>query len=704
MAAWIWLNANDYPEYQKTFLNTGLSGGKKEDRTAFRYAVVDLQRDETFDQVPERVELKVSGDTLFRLWANCEFVGVGPASAGGDFLTKSRLDWYYANPYTVVPTEKTLRLFAQVQLSPQVLTEFSYGQGGFWLEGTAYFADGSKKSFGTDETWQVRLNRSYCAPCAYDEAQAPDAWRAASKTGDDRALTDAPVKMLEFDKVLPQNKAQQTIAVRAGDVVDVEFDHVYAGNVGVAASGACTLEIQCMETPGVGHTGEKIALKGAGEYRSFRMHSIGSYQIKVLSAEEGVEIQPCLYFNHYPIEHFGTLQTSDKGLDAIYELCRWTLNICRQTIHLDSPMHQELLACTGDYYIETLMSIFTCGDLSLARGDVLRTAQWLVQNDGRMFHTTYSLIWVQMIELVYRFTADRALVEACKAAILKLLARFETYLDADGIVANPPDYMFVDWMVTDGYSLHHPPKYLGQTVLNAFYYKALVTAAELGEICGWEETKAWRAQAEAFGEAFNRTFYDAQRGLYFDGLPTPDEEAGQYHPANEPKKNFSRYPNILAALYGLCSREAGERLIRQMADDETALPPIQPYFMNFLMEAVEEYDLYDELGMKLMQKWLPSVEACGKGLQEGWYKPEEGYSFDHSHAWGGCPAYFIPAMLTGLKMVEPGYKRITLSPKLLGLERAEVVFPTPYGDIRCSMKKGEEAQIVVPEPIEWSLA
>lgn len=67
MADWIWLNANDYPEYQKTFINTGLSGGKKEDREAYRYAVVELRHDETFAQVPERVELKVSGDTHFRL-------------------------------------------------------------------------------------------------------------------------------------------------------------------------------------------------------------------------------------------------------------------------------------------------------------------------------------------------------------------------------------------------------------------------------------------------------------------------------------------------------------------------------------------------------------------------------------------------------------------------------------------------------------
>ena len=84
-------------------------------------------------------------------------------------------------------------------------------------------------------------------------------------------------------------------------------------------------------------------------------------------------------------------------LNKVYEVCKWTLQICRQTLHLDSPKHQEPLACTGDYYIESLMTAFTFGDMRLAAFDVLRTADWLKENKGVMFHTSYSLIWVQML-------------------------------------------------------------------------------------------------------------------------------------------------------------------------------------------------------------------------------------------------------------------------------------------------------------------
>ena len=126
-------------------------------------------------------------------------------------------------------------------------------------------------------------------------------------------------------------------------------------------------------------------------------------------------------------------KTHDAELKKVYDVCKWTLKNCRQTIHLDSPRHQEPLACTGDYYIETLMTAFCFGDLRLSAFDVMRTADLLVQQQGRMFHTTYSLLWVQMLKEVYQFTGDAGLVFYCKDALCRLLARFDGYLGETGV-------------------------------------------------------------------------------------------------------------------------------------------------------------------------------------------------------------------------------------------------------------------------------
>ena len=149
--------------------------------------------------------------------------------------------------------------------------------------------------------------------------------------------------------------------------------------------------------------------------------------------------------------------TSDDALNQVLDTCRHTLKYCRQTLHLDSPKHCEPLACTGDYYIETLMTAFSFGDMSLAKFDVQRTAELLRNNHGRMFHTTYSLIWVRMLLDVYKFTGDKTLLTECEDALIMLLNRFSGYVGDNGLIETPPDYMFVDWIYIDGISMHHPP-------------------------------------------------------------------------------------------------------------------------------------------------------------------------------------------------------------------------------------------------------
>ena len=104
--------------------------------------------------------------------------------------------------------------------------------------------------------------------------------------------------------------------------------------------------------------------------------------------------------------------------------------------------------------------------------------------------------------------------------------------------------------------------------------------------------------------------------------------------------------------------------------------------------------------MKLLERWIPVVKECDKGLAEGWIAPEESYSFDHSHAWGGTPAYQMPMAITGLEILEPGMKKLKFTPNLYGLEFAEIEIPTDYGMIYFRAEKGKDTIINVPDGIE----
>ena len=169
-------------------------------------------------------------------------------------------------------------------------------------------------------------------------------------------------------------------------------------------------------------------------------------------------------------------------------------------------------------------------------------------------------------------------------------------------------------------------------------------------------------------------------------------------PQNVEKRYYRKHANILAAYFGFFDRDTCGDLLRRILNDDS-LGVVQPYFCHFLLEAVYRNGLREEFTLPILEQWKAPVRECPKGLAEGFYKPQEDYSFDHSHAWGGTPAYALPLALSGLEILEPGFRKIRLNPSLLGLEQAQVEIPTPYGMIRLSMEAGKDPSVTVPQEI-----
>ena len=701
---WIWLDQNKYPEYQKNTFNT-LSDCSNKDLEEFRYCVADFEKYLKYDKKIKSFQFSVSADNCYMLFVNYDFIGIGPALPGGDFLCTGKAPKHYSDRYELdFSSEETFKLdiCAKVRLQPEMCCDYSRGHGGFYLSGTVTFEDGTFEKIETDSTWFAFADKCYNGFGSYDarlKERAVFTYAHACETEDIWNVENSYIPPRSFNKVF-----EEKVWVDAGktETFVFELDKIYGVYPFVEGYCMSNVTVKLCELKGQPETEEKIVFDyPGGEYYSFRMHSAGRVTLIVENTDDSkVSVKLTLIAPWYPINKEGSFVTSNEGLNKVYDVCKHTLKICRQSIHLDSTKHQELLACTGDYNIESLMTLFCFGDMRLAEFDLMRTADWLVANNGVMFHTTYSLIWVQMLHDVYMITGRKEILHYCEPALKVLLARFESYKGENDIIDNPPDFMFVDWTVIDGFSMHHPPKALGQTVLNTFYYNALVYAEKIYFYLGKNNVcEALKVNAEKFRADFNRVFFDKERKLYFDGLGTPYGGEKHYHPANINKKYFSKYPNILASLFGLADEELSKDIFGRIIFDD-GLQDIQPYFMHYMLNATRKYKMFDKYGMKLLERWIPVVEECDKGLAEGWIAPEESYSFDHSHAWGGTPAYQMPMALMGLEILEPGMKKLKFHPCLYGLDFAKISFPTEYGLIDIELDKNKEPIISAPDCIE----
>ena len=699
---WIWLPEDRYPDRQTTTISS-MHGDPKKDG---HYTVVRCEKNYSLGKAIQSIHIRTSGDTFFRLFVNDEDCITGPASVGGDFLRNDRVrPQHYATELDLKEdcpgfAQGHIHFKAMVRMRPTQMFEYSQGHGGYFLTAHVRFADGTKTVLRTDEDWTITCLPAYKDVCTYDGTLPPDEPVAAKRVTNIWHCLTSPIPSCIESRILPENRK---ITVPAGETVEtvLPLGMIYTGYPWVRAKtqGILRVEVRCAETEEDGSL-ERFTFAHDAACLGTYLHSAGKLRVKAVNeGDTDAELTVAFDPSYYPVKMQAKTTTSDEDLNLVLDVCAHTLKYCRQTLHLDSGRHCEPMACTGDYYIESLMTAFTYGDLRLAAFDVRRTAQLLRYNDGRMFHTTYSLIWVQMLWDVFMLTGERELLADCEDALIMLLERFETYLGDNGIIENPPDYMFIDWLFPDEISTHHPPKALGQTCLNLYYYGALRTAAKIYDAIGEPAMAAkMTASADGLQPKIIDFLYDSERGLFFEGLntPTPEHLLYAYMPQNVDKRYYRKHANILAAYFGIMDQPTCQAILETVMTDES-LGEVQPYFAHFLLEAIYRNGLRDKYTLKILEDWKAPVKDCPYGLAEGFIKPEPTYSFDHSHAWGGTPAYALPLALTGLELLEPGFRKFRLNPSLLGLTEAAVQIPTPYGMLEIGQESGKDVCIRVPD-------
>ncbi len=713
---WIWLPTAEYPDRQTSYISRVSLPAQRE---GYKFTVAEFGRTYDFKKKIAKISLRAGGDSAFRLFLCKGAKSVyGPASITGDFIGRNQDVLHAYSTLCEFSSDGcpdladcfengSLDFKAEVRMCPEREYELSAGHGGFCLSCTVFFEDGTFAFCGTDGSWSSKLLGAYVLPGVFDMSVADGPEVRAQWVQNVWQSEDSPIPPCTVRAALPHGMEEgKTVKLAGGCTMDseYEFDTVIAGYVRVEnARGNVKLTVMCSEDEEEGST-ETCTFLGKGEFQSFGLHSAGKLRVHAENTgNDEAEFRVYLMASFYPVENAAVTQTSDEELNAVLRACENNLKYCRQTLHLDSARHCEPLACTGDYYIETLMTAFSFGDLRLSAFDVRRTAEMMSHRNGRIFHTSYSLIWVQMLYDVYMYTGDVALLSDCVEALTKLLDRFDSYIGETGLIETPPDFMFIDWLNPDGISMHHPPKALGQTCLCMFYFGALNTAQKIYGILGFAAmAERCRARALKLRDCIWNKLWDPQRELFFEGLntPTPEEKLYRYMPQNVEKRYYRRHANILAAYFGFLPKSDCRVILEHISEDDS-LGEVQPYFMHFWLEAIYRNGLRDKYTLELLEKWKESLREFPKGIAEGFYKPEPTYRFDHSHAWGGTPLYALPRAICGFEMLEPGFKKIALNPSDLGLDSASVEIPTPYGKIQVDVKAQGKPIVRVPDGIEY---
>ena len=666
---------------------------------------------------------KVSADRAYRLWVNGRLVSRGPADPGSDewLFTHWSHQWLYDQVDLTPYLHSGQNVIAAEVFTSNIFPNFTLGRPGFALDATVSLTNGPATSLSTGADWKAEPIGAYSegplstlapkspsstAPLGllYDARLEDPGWRTASYLDKAWAFAEkidsvwGPLAVSQIPEAMeavwpvesigpatpnvttaaPLSQIGRSIRVAGNGSFSVNFDRVLSGYLSMKVSGAAgtVITLEPVETRGdLAKRPAQVTLRAGNTIFEYPLlNSFTTVRVTVSNATQAVEFADIrATFASQPVAYRGSFTSSDPHLNNLWTTSRWLTQLCMQGHYLDSPDHQEPIGDFGDYLIEALENDYAFSEPWLARQDLRKFAGILDHYGSATFHTSYSLLWLQMLMDYYDYTGDQALLRELKPTADRLLDHFGTFQGANGLLSEAPNYMFMDWVTIAGFQTHHPPAVIGQGYMTAFYYRALADGARLAKLTGDNTREAHYEKLRIpIHDAFERELWDEKAGLYRDGKPFQNHQKDpDWLPEDKDIVTHSEQMNSLAVLYDLAPETRRKAIMDKLFSTEPL--NVQPYFMHFIFAAEDHAGVFNRYAWAQMQRWHINPET--RTFNEMWA------GGDWSHAWGGTPLIQMSARVLGVTPATPGYQKIAIRPHPAGLKFAKGVVPTAKGDV-----------------------
>jgi len=387
-----------------------------------------------------------------------------------------------------------------------------------------------------------------------------------------------------------------------------------------------------------------------------------------------------------PVKYLGSFESSDPLLNRIWETGAYTAHLCMQDGVWDA-VKRDRGRWVGDMDIEGRVISTVFGETEAVKDTLRRLAEATPPQQYVNGIASYSALWVTTLDNLYQHTGDEGFLETQHAALLRILARMDQDIDANGNFAAPAKgWGFVDW-APGLYGLNDATR-IGTQLQYLRGYTASVRLLTV------------------LHDDTNATKYAQQASMI--------KLAAQTHldPATQTVGSIWQL-NALAVLDQVSPSANGPiwtGVLSHVKQDAPTDQVISPYFNAYLLDAMAELGHRSEALNWMRDYWGGMLAEGATSFWESydlrWPKTDahlslqadgtSGYFVSLAHGWSSGPTAWLTENVLGITPATPGYDTVDIHPHLLGLDFARGSVPTPHGVISISIDKQKGVGLDLP--------
>ncbi|WP_396635688.1 sulfatase-like hydrolase/transferase [Maribacter sp. R77961] len=398
-----------------------------------------------------------------------------------------------------------------------------------------------------------------------------------------------------------------------------------------------------------------------------------------LKAEDFKQLRHTSYWD----DTASSFKSNDDILNQIWDFCKYSIKATTFAgLYVDGD--RERIPYEADAYLNQLSHYTTDREFAIAR----RTIEYFMKNP------TWPTEWQQHVALLiyadYMYTGNTELIERYYEP-LKHKTLFELS-NEDGLITSTKvteEFMYklgfekgykkpltdiVDWPSKNFAGSKTKGERDGfvfkpySTVINSFFYENMKIMAQFAELLGeTQDVLDFELRAAKAKKAVNEQMFDAERGIYVDGIGT---------------EHASLHANMMPLAFGLVPEEHYETVVDFVKSRGMACSVYGAQFlMDGLYNAGEADYALELLTSKAKRSWYNMIRIGSTISLEAW-DYEYKVNLDWNHAWGAAPANVIPRGLWGIKPKTAGFGIATIKPQMSTLKSSTIEVPTVRGTIK----------------------